>query len=27
VLAGGPGGKALYILNPDEGAKPGMRVK
>ena len=27
VLAGGPGGKELYILNPDEGAKPGMRVK
>ncbi len=27
VLAAGPGGKELYILNPDEGAKPGMRVK
>lgn len=27
VLAAGPGGSELYILNPDEGAKPGMRVK
>jgi len=27
VLAAGPGGKDLYILNPDEGAEPGMRVK
>ncbi len=27
VLAAGPGGDELYILNPDEGAKPGMRVK
>ena len=27
VLAAGPGGKDLWILNPDEGAKPGMRVK
>ncbi|MDX1749440.1 MAG: methionine--tRNA ligase [Methylophaga sp.] len=27
VLAAGPGGKDLFILNPDEGAKPGMRVK
>lgn len=27
VLAAGPGGKDLYILNPDEGAQPGMRVK
>ncbi|MFC4699048.1 methionine--tRNA ligase [Glaciecola siphonariae] len=27
VLAAGPGGKDLYILNPDEGAKAGMRVK
>jgi methionyl-tRNA synthetase len=26
VLAAGPGGKELYILEPDEGAKPGMRV-
>ena len=27
VLAAGPGGNELYILNPDDGAKPGMRVK
>jgi methionyl-tRNA synthetase len=27
VLAAGPGGKDLWILNPDAGAKPGMRVK
>ncbi len=27
VLAAGPGGKELYILSPDEGAEPGMRVK
>lgn len=27
VLAAGPGGDELYILNPHEGAKPGMRVK
>jgi methionyl-tRNA synthetase len=27
VLAAGPGGKELFILNPDDGAKPGMRVK
>ena len=27
VLAAGPGGKDLFILSPDEGAKPGMRVK
>jgi methionyl-tRNA synthetase len=27
VLAAGPGGKDLFVLNPDEGAKPGMRVK
>ncbi|MGD9297089.1 MAG: methionine--tRNA ligase [Chromatiales bacterium] len=27
VLAAGPGGKDLFILNPDEGAQPGMRVK
>ncbi len=26
VLAAGPGGKELFILEPDEGAKPGMRV-
>ncbi|MBO9491814.1 methionine--tRNA ligase [Endozoicomonas sp. G2_1] len=27
VLAAGPGGKDLWILNPEEGAQPGMRVK
>jgi len=27
VLAAGPGGKDIYVLNPDEGAAPGMRVK
>jgi methionyl-tRNA synthetase len=27
VLAAGPGGKDLFVLHPDEGAKPGMRVK
>ena len=27
VLAAGPGGKELYILEPHEGAKPGMRIK
>jgi len=27
VLAAGPGGKDIWILNPDEGAQPGMRVK
>jgi len=27
VLAAGPGGKDLWVLNPDDGAKPGMRVK
>ena len=27
VLAAGPGGKDLWILNPDDGAQAGMRVK
>ena len=27
VLAAGPGGEDLYILEPHEGAQPGMRVK
>jgi methionyl-tRNA synthetase len=27
VLAAGPGGRELFILHPDEGAQPGMRVK
>ena len=26
VLAAGPGGKDLWILEPHEGAQPGMRV-
>lgn len=26
VLAAGPGGKDLFVLEPDEGAEPGMRV-
>jgi methionyl-tRNA synthetase len=26
VLACGPGGEDIYILNPDEGAVPGQRV-
>lgn len=27
VLAAGPGGKDLWVLNPDDGAQAGMRVK
>ncbi len=27
VLAAGPGGKDIFLLGPDEGAAPGMRVK
>ena len=27
VLAAGPGGKDLWILSPDSGAEPGMRIK
>ena len=27
VLAAGPGGKDLFILNPDQGAEPGMKIK
>ena len=27
VLAAGPGGQDLWVLNPDDGAKPGMKVK
>lgn len=27
VLAAGPGGDDLFILHPDDGAKPGMRIK
>ncbi|MCU0735535.1 MAG: methionine--tRNA ligase [Methylotetracoccus sp.] len=27
VLAAGPGGRDIFVLQPDEGAQPGMRVK
>ena len=27
LLAAGPGGKELFLLSPDTGAQPGMRVK
>ncbi|HSH40534.1 MAG TPA: methionine--tRNA ligase [Arenicellales bacterium] len=27
VLAAGPGGKDVFLLSPDEGAQPGMKVK
>ena len=27
VLAAGPGGKEIFVLTPDSGAEPGMRVK
>ena len=27
VLAAGPGGNDIWLLHPDEGAKPGMRIK
>ena len=27
VLAAGPGGEEIYLLSPDNGAKPGQRVK
>jgi methionyl-tRNA synthetase len=27
MLAAGPGGKDLFVLSPDTGATPGMRVK
>ncbi len=27
VLAAGPGGKELFILEPDQGAQPGMKIK
>ncbi len=26
VVAGGPGGAEVYVLSPDDGAKPGQRV-
>ena len=27
MLAAGPGGKDIFVLSPDSGAQPGMRVK
>ena len=27
VLAAGPGGSDIFLLSPDDGAEPGMRVK
>ncbi|HID44142.1 MAG TPA: methionine--tRNA ligase subunit beta, partial [Chromatiaceae bacterium] len=27
VLAAGPGGKDIFLLNPDDGSQPGMRIK
>ena len=27
VLAAGPGGREIWLLNPDDGAKPGMRIQ
>ena len=27
VLAAGPGGADIFIVSPDEGAEPGMRIK
>ena len=27
VLAAGPGGKDIFLLQPDNGAQPGMRIK
>jgi methionyl-tRNA synthetase len=27
VLAAGPGGKDIFLLTPDAGATPGMKVK
>lgn len=27
VMAAGPGGKEIYLLSPDSGAKPGQRIK
>jgi methionyl-tRNA synthetase len=26
-LAAGPGGKEIFVLSPDSGAAPGMRIK
>jgi methionyl-tRNA synthetase len=27
VLAAGPGGSEIFLLSPDSGAEPGMKVK
>ena len=27
ILAAGPGGEEIFMVSPDDGAKPGMRVK
>ena len=27
ILAAGPGGSEVFMVSPDEGAQPGMRVK
>ena len=27
VIAAGPGGKDIWLLSPDDGAQPGMRIK
>jgi methionyl-tRNA synthetase len=27
VLAAGPGGRDIFLLGPDAGAQPGMRVR
>jgi methionyl-tRNA synthetase len=27
VLAAGPGGEDIFLLSPDDGAEPGMRIK
>ena len=27
VLAAGPGGENIFLLSPDAGAEPGMKVK
>ena len=27
ILAAGPGGENVFMISPDQGAEPGMRVK
>ena len=27
ILAAGPGGEDIFMISPDDGAEPGMRVK